>query len=75
MKLNILAIKDIKTGHFDQKPIPVIHSGEIIREFEDLKKNPETKFGKHPEDFNLYAIGTYDTETGELASVHPVMLA
>lgn len=74
MKLNILSIRDIKTGHF-AKPMDALHTGEIIREFEDVKKNPETKYGKHPEDFNLYILGSFDTETGKLESIEPVMLA
>jgi len=30
---------------------------------------------EHPEDFNLYFIGTFDEESGELDSVKPLHLA
>ena len=41
-----------------------ISPGLAIRGFEDALKNPEIAMSKHPEDFDLYQLGTMETDTG-----------
>lgn len=50
-------------------PVCVPHSGIIIRSFTDECNNPESNFFKHPEDYELYHIGTFNPDTGLLESV------
>lgn len=69
----ICAVFDRKISMFDN-PISCRHVGETIREFELLKKDANTKFGKNPEDFELYKIGNYDESTGELTAIKPEQL-
>ncbi|QXP08156.1 MAG: hypothetical protein [Arizlama microvirus] len=59
----VIAVFDKKTGLFDP-PFTVRHNGEAVREFGIVKKNPETKFGKNPEDFELFQIGNYNDTLG-----------
>ena len=60
----VIAVFDKKTALFDQ-PFHVRHPGEAIREWDIVRKDEKTKFGKNPEDFDLYQIATYDDSTGE----------
>lgn len=42
------------------------HVGEAIRSFSDLVSDPQTVLAKHPEDFKLYSLGSYDDVSGRL---------
>lgn len=70
MKKPVIAVYDKKIGLFDQ-PFTVRHNGEAIREWDIVRKNPETKFGKNPEDFDLFQIGNYDEVTGAFENLTP----
>lgn len=48
---------------------------QAIREFGDVVRNPETPFAKHPDDYTLFKIGSYNEHTGKLTSLEtPVSL-
>lgn len=64
MKLAVMAVKDKKTGLFDQ-PFNSRHPNEAIREWNIVTKDTNTKYGKNPEDFDLYQIATYDQDNGD----------
>ena len=51
-------------------------SGEAIRQFESVCKNPESQFAQHPSDFILKELAEYDEITG-LITPHeiPTILA
>lgn len=66
----ICAVYDKKTGLFDNIFV-TRHIGEATREWDIIRKNPETKFGKNPEDFDLYQLGTYNYTTGALVELKP----
>jgi len=71
----VIAVKDTKIGAFDN-PLTVRHVGEALREWETLTKDTNTKFGKHPQDFELYQIATYNEQNAEIVMLTPpVMLA
>ena len=38
-------------------------TGQAMRAFEDTVNDVTTQFGKHPEDFTLFEIGTFDDQT------------
>jgi len=69
-KQPVITVFDKKTGLFD-RPFVCRHVGEAIREWDMLRKNQETKFGKNPEDFDLYHIGDYDDVTGAITTLQP----
>lgn len=64
----MLAVKDTKVGLFDP-PFVVIHTELAIREWDMNIKNPQTRIGMHPSDYELYQIGTYNELTGETTSL------
>lgn len=70
MKQNLIAIYDRKTGLFE-RPFICRHIGEAIRDFEVIKKETNTRYGKHPEDFALIQIGEYDDEMGTVENSKP----
>ena len=38
--------------------------GLAVRMFEDMALDPQTVVAKHPEDYSLFQLGTYDMATG-----------
>lgn len=47
-----------------------------LRAFRDLAADPQSQISKHPEDYVLFLLGSYDDETGLLkAAGMPVQLA
>lgn len=66
----VIAVYDKKIGLFDQ-PFTVRRQGEAIREWENIVKDPNNRYGKNPEDFDLFHIANYDEVTGVITSVQP----
>lgn len=64
MVYNVYAIRDYKAGFLS----PIIEQSEAvaIRNFENACSNKDTMIYKFPNDFALYALGTYDTDKGLL---------
>ena len=66
MKSKMVCIRDIKIGAYGQ-PVTVPSIGAAIRSFEDAQKpGADSDVSKHPEDFELYHLGDYDDEKGEI---------
>ena len=70
MKLNAISVFDKKTGLFGN-PFHVRHNGDAIREWDIVRKDPSTKYGKNPEDFDLFQIGYYDDTLGNTENIVP----
>lgn len=45
--------------------------GEAIRVFKDILSDPNTPEGKHPDDYDLYLLGTFDDSTGAITPQTP----
>ena len=45
-------------------PMQVEKHGDMIRSFEDIANDQNHPVGKHPTDFTLFEIGTYDDTEG-----------
>jgi len=67
MKLHLIAVRDDATESY-MNPFVVAHLGMAIRSFMDELKAEDSVIGKHPKDYDLYRLGTFDQETGELTS-------
>jgi len=63
MVTKIYAVYDTKAKLY-QQPICLHNSGVACRAFSDLAKQHESPYGNHPEDFQLWEIGTYDDSLG-----------
>lgn len=56
-------------------PISFQAAGQAIRAFSDQVNNPESDFGRHPEDYSLFVVGEFDEQSGNVVSVVPEVLA
>lgn len=67
MIVTLVAIKDVKVGAF-QQPVATAAIGGAVRAFEDACKEPgkNTDMSRHPADFELYKLGTFNDETGRI---------
>lgn len=66
----VFAVFDKKTAAYMQ-PIFQMSRGQALRSFMDTVEQKDSLFCKHPGDFALYELGTYDDESGKLASWDP----
>lgn len=73
MLLTVFAARDLKGEAFLQ-PFYSINAGSAMRAFGDAVNDAQTNFNKHPEDYVLFEIGTYDDCTGLLKGISPVKL-
>lgn len=64
MKLHILSLRDIKANLYNI-PIFTPNIQVTLRDLRDLVNDPQGKenWQKHPEDFELWELGEWDTET------------
>lgn len=56
------AIYDEKSKVYN-KPFSMINEAVAIRAVKDLTLDKNTEVGRHPYDFSLWELGTYDDET------------
>jgi hypothetical protein len=70
MILNICTVKDRAADAFG-RPMFVPSTGVAIRSFSDEinRNNADNQLYNHPDDFDLYELGTFDDNTG-LFSLH-----
>lgn len=68
MKLNVFSAYDEKAQVFLQ-PMFLVHQQEAVRSFKDEVAKPNSMLGRHPEDFKLYKLGSYNDSTGKLESL------
>ena len=61
----IVTIYDVKAD-FYFPPFFVHTKGEAVRSFGDEVKNENSPIGKHPEDYQLFALGEYIEQTGDI---------
>lgn len=72
MIINCYAVYDSKACAF-LAPFFAAANGLAIRMFSDAANDPSTTLHKHPSDFNLYQIGTFDDSKGILKSEVPAI--
>ena len=70
--LLVFAVKDTAVGQF-LRPWFVPHKALAVRAFSDEvnRQSDDNPLWKHPKDFDLFLIGQYDEDTGELVSQSP----
>lgn len=70
----IFSIFDSKAEIYNT-PIFLPAIGQARRTFGDQVNDDESPFGKHPEDYTLFHIGSYETDTAEITPLEtPVSL-
>lgn len=76
MKLKIFAVRDRATDQYGN-PMFLVASGQAIRSFTDEvnRKDATNLMYTHPDDYDLYELGEYDTESGRFETKNPEMIA
>lgn len=73
MKISVYAVRDSYLGF----GMPVIRDNDSVasRAFEyDINRN-DSPYTTRPETYQLYRIGDYDTDTGDLVGCSPILVA
>lgn len=73
MILKVFAVRDMKVEAFLQ-PFFSPSVGGALRAFGDAANDKQCPFNKHPNDFVLFEIGTYDDSDGMLVPMTPVKM-
>lgn len=68
MKLTVFAIKDTKSDSYGT-PFFQPTRGLALRMFVDLASDGQSVISKHPTDFALFEIGSFDQVEGSLSSL------
>lgn len=71
MLLNAYAIYDNKALVYGV-PFFAPTDGSAVRSFRDLSNDPNTTVGRHPGDFSLFSIGSYEDGNGQLVPLSPL---
>lgn len=74
MKQKIFTIYDSKAQAY-LTPFFLHQEGMAIRIFTDCVNVSNHQFGKHPEDYTLFQIGSWDDEKSKFLTNNPVALA
>lgn len=74
MKYLILSTYDSATEMYNQ-PFHVQSIGQATREFTDVLSDPNHPMAKHPEDYALFQIGTFNDNTGKIEPIEPKCVA
>lgn len=69
MIMIVTAIKDSKAGFL--APAVYQNRAMAVRDFQYLVRDGSGVMGEYYDDFNLYQIGEFDTESGHLISTGP----
>lgn len=73
MKRNAYSVYDVKAELYG--PLFLLKShGEALRGFQDLCEDKNTMPGRHPGDFKLVQLGTFDDVSGRLEATDPLTL-
>lgn len=70
MKFIVVAIRD-RALDAHMRPFCMQSKGQAIRSFADEinRAAPDNALHQHPEDYDLFQLGTWDEETGEFANL------
>ena len=70
MILIIFAVRDVATASYD-KPMFMVSEGQMIRAFSDEvnRADKDNVLYRHPNDYEVFRVGLYDTDTGIIEPV------
>ena len=69
MKYPVFAIRDSKVGFM--APTVEQNAPAAVRNFEHAVQNSASLMNSHPGDYDLYQIGTFDSDSGEIEKQLP----
>lgn len=67
MKYPLYAVRDVRVGFMT----PTVDQNELsaIRNFKHACMNPDSLMHTHPDEFSLYQIGEYESDTGVVTPI------
>lgn len=68
MRKTMFAVYDSKMEAY-MAPFPCVKKAEAVRWFTELCMDERHHFAKFPEDYVLFEVGTWDEDSGQLASL------
>lgn len=71
MILRAYSLHDVKALQYNP-PFFASTDAAAIRSVKDLVMDMNTTVGRHPSDFKLYGVGTYDDANGHFEPVYPL---
>lgn len=76
MNLFVVSVRDRAADVFGQ-PMFVVSIGGAVRSFADEvnRVDPQNVLNRHPEDFDLYVLGSFDDNTGAFTTESPRQIA
>ena len=74
MILQVVSVHDSAVDAFG-RPIFVAAIGAATRSFADEVNNPQSEMNKHPADYTLFHLGTFDDASGTFSQSAPKQLA
>lgn len=76
MEIIVVSIKD-RLANVHGQPMFFATTGTAIRAFQDAINDQQSNVSKHPDDYDLFQLGTYNDETGTFtnAEAGPKLLA
>ena len=74
MKQKIFTIYDSKAGAY-LTPFFLHNEAMAIRIFQDCVNDIKHQFGKHPEDYTMFSVGSWDDEKTKFLTNNPVAMA
>lgn len=72
MILNAYSIYDNKALQY-HPPFFASTDGAAVRSLRDLANDPNTTVGRHPSDYVLYKVGTYNDQNGQFIGNTPLL--
>jgi hypothetical protein len=69
MILKSFSLLDIKAG-FYSPPFFMSHNAQAVRAVAELGEDQRTQVGRHPADYQLVELGTWDDQTGAYENHH-----
>lgn len=73
MKYPIYSIRDAKIGFMS--PTVDMNDPAAVRNFAHAVRNSASLMNSHPNDYALFRIGEFDSETGEVTACLPANIA
>lgn len=70
MRLNVYSVFDVKAAVY-ANPFYMPNDAVAVRGFTGAVNSPDTMLYKHPEDYMLFRIGTFDDSVGLLVAENP----
>lgn len=71
MLLKAFSILDTKADSFSA-PFFLSTTGQAVRAFKDLANDGQSTINRHPSDYRLFCIGTFDDQLGGLNRLDPL---